>query len=86
MQRTREKTKKTAEDRKKRIEELKRENIRLSERIESEKNHISSLREMIIQGRNNEQQDRLIDEILNDHDDEDDDDTKWLTSNYFLYI
>lgn len=76
MQRTREKTKKTAEDRKKRIEELKRENIRLSERIESEKNHISSLREMIIQGRNNEQQDRLIDEILNDYDDEDDDDTK----------
>lgn len=86
MQRTREKTKKTAEDRKKRIEELKRENIRLSERIESEKNHISSLREMIIQGRNNEQQDRLIDEILNDYDDEDDDDTKWLTNNYFLYI
>lgn len=86
MQRTREKTKKTAEDRKKRIEELKRENIRLSERIESEKNHISSLREMIIQGRNNEQQDRLIDEILNDYDDEDDDDTKWLMNNYFLYI
>lgn len=76
MQRTREKTKKTAEDRKKRIEELKRENIRLSERIKSEKDHISSLREMIIQGRNNEQQDRLIDEILNDYDDEDDDDTK----------
>lgn len=76
MQRTREKTKKTAEDRKKRIEELKRENIRLSERIESEKSHISTLREMIIHGRNNEQQDRLIDEILNDYDDEDDDDTK----------
>lgn len=74
MQRTREKTKKTAEDRKKRIEELKRENIRLSERIDSEKRHISSLREMIIQGRNSKEHDSLIDEILNDVDDEDDDD------------
>ncbi|KAH8418191.1 hypothetical protein KR222_000149 [Zaprionus bogoriensis] len=75
VQRTREKTKKTAEDRKRRIEELKEENIRLKERINSEKNHIGMLRALIVQGRNNEQEDRLIEEILNrtENDDKDDD-------------
>jgi len=95
VQRTREKTRQTAEERKKRIEKLKVENIKLTEKIKSEKNHITTLRKLIIKGRTNEEQDRLIDDILNNadyddnqNDDENDDvsDSKWRMNNYSLYI
>ncbi|XP_064546137.1 CCAAT/enhancer-binding protein homolog 2 [Drosophila montana] len=77
VQRTREKTKKTAEERKLRIDNLKNENLKLRAKIDSEKQHIKTLREMIVQGKKNEEQDRLIDEILNKStDDEDDEDIK----------
>ncbi|XP_034103669.1 CCAAT/enhancer-binding protein gamma [Drosophila nasuta] len=65
VQRTREKTRQSAVERKKRIEKLKEENIKLTQSIKLEKNHINVLRKMIINGRKNEEQDRLIDEILN---------------------
>jgi len=91
VQRTREKTRQTAEERKKRIEKLKVENIKLTEKIKSEKNHITTLRKLIIKGRTNEEQDRLIDDILNNadyddnrnNDDENDDvsDSKWRMNN-----
>ncbi|KAM8710493.1 hypothetical protein ACLKA7_017158 [Drosophila subpalustris] len=68
VQRTREKTRKSAEERKERIEKLKVENIMLTQQIKSEKSHISTLRKLIIKGRTNEDQDRLIDEILNNSD------------------
>jgi len=68
VQRTREKTRQTAVERKERIEKLKIENIMLTQQIKSEKGHISTLRKLIIKGRTNEDQDRLIDEILNNAD------------------
>ncbi|XP_034483427.1 CCAAT/enhancer-binding protein gamma [Drosophila innubila] len=68
VQRTREKTRQTAVERKERIEKLKIENIMLTQQIKSEKGHISTLRKLIIKGRTNEDQDRLIDEILNNTD------------------
>lgn len=40
----------------------------LTQQIKSEKGHISTLRKLIIKGRTNEDQDRLIDEILNNSD------------------
>lgn len=81
MQRTREKTKKTAEERKGRIDKLKNENLKLEERIESEKKHIHFLRVMIIQGKKNKEQDQLIDKILKSSDEDDDDLTATLNQN-----
>ncbi|KAH8365583.1 hypothetical protein KR093_002256 [Drosophila rubida] len=72
VQRTREKTRQSAVERKARIEKLKVENIKLTQSIKSEKNYISMLRKMIISGRKNEEQDRLIDEILNNPEYSDD--------------
>ncbi|EDV96459.1 CCAAT/enhancer-binding protein 2 [Drosophila grimshawi] len=73
VQRTREKTKKSAEDRKDRIERLKIENIDLLAQIRAEKRHIGTLRDLIIQGKKTEEQDRQVDEILRTSDEDDDD-------------
>ncbi|KAH8301998.1 hypothetical protein KR044_001754 [Drosophila immigrans] len=80
VQRTREKTRQSAMERKERIEKLKVENIQLTQKIESEKNQINTLRKLIINGRNTSEQDRLIDQILNnpeyaEDDQRNDDDT-----------
>ncbi|XP_017958203.1 CCAAT/enhancer-binding protein gamma [Drosophila navojoa] len=74
VQRTREKTKKTAEERKGRINALKKENIELVTKIEAEKEKINILRNVIMQGKNKEEQHQLINEILNSPEEDNDDD------------
>ncbi|XP_068148284.1 CCAAT/enhancer-binding protein homolog 2 [Drosophila tropicalis] len=74
VQRTREKTKKTAEERKMRIEKLKEENTQLKAKIQQEKTHINTLRELIIKGEKDENQNRIIQEILGRPESDDDDD------------
>ncbi|KAH8379998.1 hypothetical protein KR009_008468 [Drosophila setifemur] len=64
VQRTREKTKKTAEERKKRIDGLRRENDQLKVQIEQGEKHIATLRDLIIQGEKTEDGHRIIEEIL----------------------
>lgn len=71
MQRTREKTKKTAEERKGRINALKKENIELVTKIEAEKEKINILRNVIMQGNKNEKE---IEDILKSSDEDNDDD------------
>ncbi|ALC43127.1 CG6272 [Drosophila busckii] len=63
VQRTREKTKKSAEERKNRIEFLKEDNVKLQTSIDSEKKHIAWLRGLILEGKKNAQNAAAIDEI-----------------------
>ncbi|EDV51367.1 CCAAT/enhancer-binding protein gamma [Drosophila erecta] len=72
VQRTREKTKKSAEERKKRIDELRRQNDTLKVQIEESQKHISTLRDLIIQGEKTEDGHRIIEEILAGPDPKDD--------------
>lgn len=72
VQRTREKTKKSAEERKKRIDDLRRENDTLKVQIEQGEKHISTLRDLIIQGEKTEDGHRIIEEILAGPDPDDD--------------
>ncbi|XP_020809682.1 CCAAT/enhancer-binding protein gamma [Drosophila serrata] len=73
VQRTREKTKKSAEERKKRIDDLRRENDTLKVQIEQGEKHISTLRDLIIQGEKTEDGHRIIEEILAGPDPDDND-------------
>ncbi|KAH8303603.1 hypothetical protein KR018_006321 [Drosophila ironensis] len=74
VQRTREKTKKTAEERKKRIDGLRRENDQLKVQIEQGEKHIATLRDLIIHGEKTEDGHRIIAEILAGPDPADDHD------------
>ncbi|XP_016936251.1 CCAAT/enhancer-binding protein homolog 2 [Drosophila suzukii] len=73
VQRTREKTKKSAEERKKRIDELRKQNDALKVQIEQGEKHISTLRDLIIQGEKTEDGHRIIQEILAGPDPDDND-------------
>lgn len=68
VQRTREKTKKSAEERKKRIDDLRKQNDALKVQIETSEKHISTLRDLIIQGEKTEDGHRIIQEILAEPD------------------
>ncbi|EDV40519.1 uncharacterized protein Dana_GF10550 [Drosophila ananassae] len=74
VQRTREKTKKTAEERKKRIDGLRRENDQLKVQIEQGEKHIATLRDLIIHGEKTEDGHRIIEEILAGPEPNDDND------------
>lgn len=74
VQRTREKTKKTAEERKKRIDGLRRENDQLKVQIEQGEKHIATLRDLIIHGEKSEDGHRIIEEILAGPEPNDDND------------
>ncbi|EDX10033.1 CCAAT/enhancer-binding protein 2 [Drosophila simulans] len=73
VQRTREKTKKSAEERKKRIDDLRKQNDALKVQIETSEKHISTLRDLIIQGEKTEDGHRIIQEILAGPDPKDND-------------
>ncbi|EDW18370.1 cell death specification protein 2 [Drosophila mojavensis] len=74
VQRTREKTKKTAEERRGRINALKEENLQLAARVQAEKDKIIYLRNLIMQGIKSEEKDPIIEEILRSSDEDNDDD------------